>query len=138
MASVNKTIHIGNLGADPETRYTANGDAVTSIRIACTESWTDKNSGEKRESTEWVSITFYRKLAEIAGKYLKKGSQVYIEGRLKTDRYTDKNGVEKYSTKVEATEMKMLGGRQQADQQPQSQQGNRPAQVADLADDIPF
>lgn len=138
MASVNKTIHIGNLGADPETRYTTSGDAVTSIRIACTESWTDKNSGEKRESTEWVSITFYRKLAEIAGKYLKKGSQVYVEGRLKTDKYTDKNGVEKYSTKVEATELKMLGSKQPADQQSQPQQSNRPAQVADLTDDIPF
>lgn len=138
MASVNKTIHIGNLGADPETRYTGSGDAVTNIRIACTESWTDKNSGEKRESTEWVSITFYRKLAEIAGKYLKKGSQVYVEGRLKTERYTDKNGVEKYSTKVEATEMKMLGGKQPAEQQSQPHQNNRPAQVADLTDDIPF
>lgn len=138
MASLNKVQIIGNLGADPETRYTGSGDAVTNIRIACTESWTDKNSGEKRESTEWVSITFYRKLAEIAGKYLKKGSQVYVEGRLKTERYTDKNGVEKYSTKVEATEMKMLGGKQPAEQQSQPQQNNRPAQVADLTDDIPF
>lgn len=122
MASLNKVQIIGNLGADPEVRHTTAGDQVTSIRVACTESWTDKASGQKKESTEWVSVTFYRKLAEIAGKYLKKGSQVYVEGRLKTDKYTDKNGVEKYSTKVEASELKMLGGKGQAEQQPQSQQ----------------
>ena len=133
MASLNKVQIIGNLGADPEVRYTTAGDAVTSIRVACTESWTDKASGQKKESTEWVSVTFYRKLAEIAGKYLKKGSQVYVEGRLKTDKFTDKNGVEKYSTKVEASEMKMLGGRGDA---PQSQQ--QISQVSDLTDDIPF
>ncbi len=138
MASLNKVQIIGNLGSDPETRYTTSGDAVTSIRVACTDTWTDKNSGEKKESTEWVSVTFYRKLAEIAGKYLKKGSQVYVEGRLKTDKYTDKNGVEKYSTKVEATEMKMLGSRD-ASQPQQSQSNNqRSTQVADLTDDIPF
>lgn len=138
MASLNKVQIIGNLGSDPETRYTTSGDAVTSIRVACTDTWTDKNSGEKKESTEWVSVTFYRKLAEIAGKYLKKGSQVYVEGRLKTDKYTDKNGVEKYSTKVEATEMKMLGSRDTS--QPQQSQSNnqRSTQVADLTDDIPF
>lgn len=130
MASLNKVLIIGNLGADPEVRHTASGDQVTSIRVACTETWTDKASGQKKESTEWVSVTFYRKLAEIAGKYLKKGSQVYVEGRLKTDKYTDKNGVEKYSTKVEATEMKMLGGKGQTEQQPQAQQTED--------DDIPF
>ena len=122
MASLNKVQIIGHIGADPEVRHTTAGDQVTSIRVACTETWTDKASGQKKESTEWVSVTFYRKLAEIAGKYLKKGSQVYVEGRLKTDKYTDKNGVEKYSTKVEASELKMLGGKGQAEQQPQSQQ----------------
>lgn len=127
MASLNKVQIIGHLGADPEVRQTTSGDSVTSIRVACTETWTDKASGQKKESTEWVNVTFYRKLAEIAGKYLKKGSQVYVEGRMKTDKFTDKNGVEKYSTKVEASEMKMLGGKGEA--QPQSQQSNA---------DIPF
>lgn len=127
MASLNKVQIIGHLEADPEVRQTTSGDSVTSIRVACTETWTDKASGQKKESTEWVNVTFYRKLAEIAGKYLKKGSQVYVEGRMKTDKFTDKNGVEKYSTKVEASEMKMLGGKGEA--QPQSQQSNA---------DIPF
>lgn len=127
MASLNKVQIIGHLGADPEVRQTTSGDSVTSIRVACTETWTDKASGQKKESTEWVNVTFYRKLAEIAGKYLKKGSQVYVEGRMKTDKFTDKNGVEKYSTKVEASEMKMLGGKGEA--QPQSQQQNQ---------DVPF
>lgn len=122
MASLNKVQIIGNLGAEPEVRYTTAGDAVTSIRVACTETWTDKASGQKKESTEWVNVTFFRKLAEIAGKYLKKGSQVYVEGRMKTEKFTDKNGVEKYSTKVEASEMKMLGSKGEA--QPQSQQSN--------------
>lgn len=117
MASLNKVQIIGNLGADPEVRHTTNGDQVTSIRVACTEKWRDKASGENRESTEWVSVTFFRKLAEIAGQYLRKGSQIYVEGRLKTDKYTDKNGVEKYTTKVEATELKMLGSRDAAPQQ---------------------
>lgn len=119
MASLNRVTIIGNLGADPEVRQTTSGDSVTSIRVACTETWTDKASGQKKESTEWVNVTFYRKLAEIAGKYLKKGSQVYVEGRMKTDKFTDKNGVEKYSTKVEASEMKMLGGKGEAQSQPQ-------------------
>ena len=122
MASLNKVLIIGNLGADPEVRQTNSGDTVTSIRVACTETWTDKASGQKKESTEWVNVTFFRKLAEIAGKYLKKGAQVYVEGRMKTEKFTDKNGVEKYSTKVEASEMKMLGSKGEA--QPQSQQSN--------------
>lgn len=112
MASVNKVILVGNLGADPETRYTASGDAICNIRLATTESWKDKSSGEKREITEWHRVVFYRKLAEIAGQYLRKGSQVYIEGRIKTRKWQDQNGQDRYSTDIEANEMVMLGGRQ--------------------------
>jgi len=107
---VNKVILVGNLGADPETRYTANGGAITSIRIATSEQWTDKQSGQKQERTEWHRIKFFGRLAEIAGEYLKKGRQVYIEGSLRTDKYTDKEGVERYSTDIIANEMQMLGG----------------------------
>ena len=112
MASVNRVTLIGNLGADPETRYMPNGDAVANIRLATTESWKDKASGEKREITEWHRVVFYRKLAEIAGQYLKKGSSVYIEGRIRTRKWQDKEGQERYTTEIEATEMQMLGGRQ--------------------------
>ena len=112
MASVNKVIIVGNLGRDPETRYMPNGEAVTNIAVATTESWKDKNSGEKKELTEWHRITFYRKLAEIAGQYLKKGSQVYVEGRLQTRKWTDKDGIERYTTEIIADTMQMLGGRQ--------------------------
>ncbi|RJG02331.1 single-stranded DNA-binding protein [Noviherbaspirillum sedimenti] len=112
MASVNKAIIVGNLGRDPETRYMPNGDAVTNIAVATTENWKDKNTGEKKELTEWHRITFYRKLAEIAGQYLKKGSQVYVEGRLQTRKWTDKDGNERYTTEIIADSMQMLGGRQ--------------------------
>ena len=112
MASVNKVIIVGNLGRDPETRYMPNGEAVTNIAVATTESWKDKNSGEKKELTEWHRITFYRKLAEIAGQYLKKGSQIYIEGRLQTRKWTDKENVERYTTEIIADTMQMLGSRQ--------------------------
>ena len=112
MASLNKVILIGNLGRDPETRYMPDGGAVTNFSIATTETWKDKNSGEKQEKTEWHRITTYRRLAEIAGEYLKKGSQVYIEGKLQTRKWTDKDGAEKYTTEVIADEMKMLGSRQ--------------------------
>ena len=112
MASVNKVIIVGNLGRDPETRYMPNGEAVTNVAVATTESWKDKNSGEKKELTEWHRITFYRKLAEIAGQYLKKGSQVYVEGRLQTRKWTDKDGVERYTTEIIADTMQMLGSRQ--------------------------
>ncbi|HJW01981.1 MAG TPA: single-stranded DNA-binding protein [Azospira sp.] len=111
MASVNKVILVGNLGADPETRYMPNGDAVANVRLATTESWKDKQSGEKREVTEWHRVVFYRKLAEIVGQYLKKGSSVYIEGRIRTRKWQDKEGQERYTTEIEATEMQMLGGR---------------------------
>ncbi len=112
MASVNKVILLGNLGADPETRYMPNGEAVANIRLATTESWKDKASGEKKEITEWHRVVFYRKLAEIVGQYLKKGASVYVEGRIRTRKWQDKEGQERYTTEIEANEMQMLGGRQ--------------------------
>ena len=111
MASVNKVILVGNLGRDPETRYMPDGGAITNISIATTSTWKDK-SGEKQEATEWHRVAFFGKLAEIAGEYLKKGSQVYVEGKLKTRKWQDKDGQEKYMTEVIADEMKMLGSRQ--------------------------
>lgn len=112
MASVNKVIIVGNLGRDPETRYMPSGDAVTNINVATTDRYKDKQSGEMREATEWHRISFFGKLAEIAGQYLKKGSQVYVEGSLRTRKYTDKDGIEKYATEIRAETMQMLGGRQ--------------------------
>lgn len=157
MASVNKVILVGNLGADPESRYMTNGDAVVNIRLATTESWKDKASGEKRELTEWHRVVFYRKLAEIAGQYLKKGSQVYIEGRIRTRKWQDKEGQERYTTEIEANEMQMLGSRQGMGGDaprdsgggggaPRSSGASRPAPAAqsggggfnDFEDDIPF
>ena len=111
MASVNKVILIGNLGRDPETRYTTGGDAVTNLRIATTETWKDK-SGEKQERTEWHTVVLFGRQAEIAGEYLKKGRPVYIEGRLQTRKYTDKEGVEKYATEIVGDRMQLLGGRE--------------------------
>jgi single-strand DNA-binding protein len=155
MASVNKVILVGNLGADPETRYMTNGDAVCNIRLATTESWKDKNSGEKREITEWHRVVFYRKLAEIAAQYLRKGSQVYLEGRIRTRKWTDKEGQERYTTEIEATEMQMLGRREGqgapmggepagaaggSDYQPAPKKAGNAAKPSfdDLDDDIPF
>lgn len=112
MASVNKVILVGNLGADPEVRYLPNGDAIANVRLATTESWKDKASGEKKEITEWHRIVFFRKLAEIVGQYLKKGSAVYVEGRIRTRKWQDKEGQERYTTEIEASEMQMLGSRQ--------------------------
>ena len=111
MASVNKVILVGNLGRDPETRYMPDGGAVTNFSIATTDSWKDK-AGEKQEKTEWHRISTFQRLAEIAGEYLKKGSQVYIEGRLQTRKWTDKDGVEKFTTEIIADKMQMLGSRQ--------------------------
>ena len=111
MASVNKVILIGNLGRDPETRYMPEGGAITNISIATTEKWKDKN-GEMQEKTEWHRVAFFGKLAEIAGEYLKKGSQVYVEGRLQTRKWQDKDGQDKYMTEVVANVMQMLGSRQ--------------------------
>lgn len=136
MASLNKVTLIGNLGADPETRSMPSGDAVTNIRVATTESWKDK-SGEKKEHTEWHNVVFYRKLAEIAGQYLKKGSQVYIEGSLRTRKWQDKDGQDRYTTEIVATEMKMLGGGKG-----NGEKGNAPAPAVEgsafSGPDIPF
>ncbi|EHP41440.1 single-stranded DNA-binding protein [Cupriavidus basilensis OR16] len=112
MASINKVILVGNLGADPETRYLPSGDAVSNIRLATTDRYKDKTSGEMKEATEWHRIAFFGKLAEIAGQYLRKGSQVYIEGRIRTRKWTDQSGAEKYSTEIVAEQMQMLGSRQ--------------------------
>lgn len=149
MASVNKWIGIGNLGKDPDVRYSASGDAICNFSIACTESWKDKATGEKKEQTEWVRISFFGKLAEICGQYLKKGSQVYIEGSMRTRKWTDKDGQERYTTEIKGAEMKMLGSagdsqRKQPDEgQPapqRSAQGAPPSKASfdDLGDDIQF
>jgi single-strand DNA-binding protein len=121
MKGVNKVIIVGNLGADPETRYTGSGTAITSLRLATSEAWKDKTTGEKQERTEWHRVKLFGKLAEIAGEYLKKGRQVYIEGSLRTDKYTDKDGVERYSTDIIASEMQMIGGNPDG--------GSKPAQA---------
>src|SRR3954466_7800978 len=111
MASVNKVILVGNLGADPETKYLPSGDAVANIRLATTDRWKDKASGEMKEATEWHRIAFFGRLAEIAGEYLKKGSQVYVEGRIRTRKWQDKEGQDRYSTEIVADSMQMLGSR---------------------------
>lgn len=145
MASVNKVILVGRMGADPETRYMPNGDAVANIRLATTESWKDKDSGEKKEITEWHRVVFYRKLAEIVGQYLKKGSAVYVEGRIRTRKWQDKEGQERYTTEIEANEMQMLGGKQgqQESSEPsqKKQSSSEPAKGGgfdEMEDDIPF
>lgn len=162
MASVNKVILVGNLGRDPESRYMPNGDCVCNIAIATTESWKDKNTGEKKEQTEWHRIVLFRKLGEIAAEYLVKGSSVYIEGKLATRKWTDKDGIERYTTEIVADSMQMLGSPRHAqhdDHQedehrtrpsaprngngarsgPASRQGTRPApNFSDMDDDIPF
>lgn len=112
MASVNKVILVGNLGRDPETRYSPDGAAICNVSIATTSQWKDKATGERKEETEWHRVTFYGRLAEIAGEYLKKGRSVYVEGRLKTRKYKDKEGIEKYATDIIADQMQMLGGRE--------------------------
>lgn len=156
MASVNKVIIVGNLGRDPETRYLPSGEAVTNISVATTETWKDKASGEKKEATEWHRISFFGKLAEIAGEYLKKGSQVYVEGQLRTRKYQDKEtGKDRYSTEIRADRMQMLGSRAGAGV-PSDESGGesapkgvatKPAAAAakkpagkfdDMEDDIPF
>jgi single-strand DNA-binding protein len=157
MASVNKVILVGNLGRDPETRYTTSGDAVTNVRLATTDTWKDKN-GEKQERTEWHNIVFYGRQAEIAGEYLKKGRQIYVEGRLQTRKWQDKEGQDRYTTEIIADRMQMLGSREgggssapppePVEREPaaaSSGGGNRkssgaPAKknVDELDDDIPF
>ena len=158
MASVNKVILVGNLGRDPETRYSPDGAAITNVSVATTSQWKDKNTGEKREETEWHRVAFFGRLAEIAGEYLKKGSQVYIEGRLRTRKWQDKeSGADRYTTEIVVDAMQMLGSRQGAGAPPDEEgrpprpQGatarpaGKPASsapagggVADMDDDIPF
>ncbi|WNO60847.1 single-stranded DNA-binding protein [Rheinheimera sp. MMS21-TC3] len=129
---INKVILIGNLGQDPEVRYMPQGGAVANFTIATSESWTDKATNEKKEATEWHRIVIYNRLAEIAGQYLKKGSKVYIEGKLKNRKWTDKEGIERYTTEILANELQMLDGapQQQTGYQPQQQnQGYQPQQT---------
>lgn len=156
MASVNKVILVGNLGRDPEVRYSPDGAAICNLSIATTSQWKDKSSGERREETEWHRVVLYNRLAEVAGEYLKKGRQVYIEGRLKTRKWQDKDtGADRYSTEVVGDQMQMLGGRgggesggdEQPSSAPATQRNARPApqqpqtagsSLADMDDDIPF
>ncbi len=145
MASVNKVILVGNLGKDPESRYMPNGDAVVNITLATTDTWKDKATGEKKEATEWHRIVFFRKLAEIAGQYLKKGSQVYIEGSLKTRKWQDKEGQDRYTTEIVADTMQMLGSRQGMSDAPPRESAPQAAAAKpaasnfnDFEDDIPF
>lgn len=151
MASVNKVILVGNLGKDVELRYTPGGDAVANLTVATSESWKDKNSGEKKEQTEWHRCSCFGKLAEICGQYLKKGAQVYIEGSLRTRKWTDKEGQDRYTTEIRMDQMKMLGSKpdghqnapdqngeyQPADKPQRNSQGAKPS-FDDLGDNIPF
>jgi single-strand DNA-binding protein len=164
MASVNKVIIVGNLGRDPDSRYLPNGDAVCTLSVATTDSWKDKQTGEKKEQTEWHRIVFFGKLAEIAGQYLRKGSAVYVEGSLRTRKWQDKEGQDRYTTEIRADSMQMLGSRpagggggggggdagDDRDQAPASRAADRPRQaptppagssaggIGGMDDDIPF
>ena len=146
---VNKVILVGNLGNDPETRYMPSGDAVTNISVATTESWKDKQSGEQKEKTEWHRVVMFRRLGEIAAEYLRKGSQVYIEGKLRTNKWKDRDGNDRYTTEIIADEMQMLGGRGGAGGGDYSSgggsnkssgggQNSPPPPADDFDDDIPF
>lgn len=147
---INKVILVGNLGADPETRYTPSGTAVANIRVATTKAWKDRNSGEQQERTEWHRVVMFNRLAEVAGEYLKKGSQVYIEGELRTNKWQDQSGNDRYTTEIVANEMQMLGGRggggggSRSDAPAQSEGGGGGGQSQqqsppdDFDDDIPF
>lgn len=149
---VNKVILIGNLGSDPEARYTPNGNAVVTVNIATSASWKDKQSGETQERTEWHRVVFFNRLAEIVNEYLRKGSKVYVEGSLRTRKWTDKNNVEKYTTEIIADEMQMLDGRGASQNAPSDQGHHEPMHAAaaapsnksssaptnDFDDDIPF
>lgn len=151
MAGVNKVILVGNLGADPETRATSGGTSVTNVRLATSENWTDRNSGERQERTEWHRVTFFGRQAEVASQYLRKGSKVYIEGRIQTDKWQDQNGQDRYTTQIIAREMQMLdrrgeggggggggGGYDQAPPPSAPQSSGQPAPREDFDDDIPF
>jgi single-strand DNA-binding protein len=143
---INKVILVGNLGKDPETRSLPSGEAVTNITVATSDSWKDKQTGEQKEQTEWHKVVFFKRLAEIAGQYLKKGSQVYIEGSLRTRKWQDKEGKDRYSTEIVAQEMQMLGGRPGgsgggASYERGKAEASTPAPVAEKSfedDDIPF
>jgi single-strand DNA-binding protein len=147
---VNKVILVGNLGRDPEVKYSASGAAIANVTVATSESWNDKQTGEKQERTEWHRVVFFRRLAEIVGEYLHKGSQVYIEGKLQTRKWQDQNGQDRYTTEIVASDMQMLGSRGDSADYPQQNTGfrkNQPAkQSADQTetddsfadDDIPF
>ena len=144
MASVNKVILVGNLGRDPEVRYMPSGDAMVNLSIATAENWKDKN-GDRQEKTEWHRVVMFGRLAEIAGEYLKKGSQAYIEGRLQTRKWTDKEGQEKYTTEIVADRMQMLGGRSGSSggsggggNSGDNSAGSFSGGIDDLEDDIPF
>jgi len=152
MKGINKVILVGHLGNDPEVRYSANGAAIANISLATSESWKDKQTGEQNERTEWHRVVMFNRLGEIAGEYLRKGSLVYIEGKLQTRKWQDKDGQDRYSTEVVANEMQMLGGRGEGGQQNQApQQNNQPPQPANAPrtnsngtpapgfdDDVPF
>lgn len=148
MASVNKVILVGNIGRDPETRFSPDGAAICNISIATTSQWKDKASGEKREETEWHRCVAYNRLAEIIGEYCKKGRSIYVEGRLKTRKWKDKDtGADRYATDIVIDQMQMLGGRDdsggqqdQPRQQPQRQAATQPSSggLSDMTDDIPF
>ena len=127
MASLNKAQIIGHLGRDPESRFMPSGECVTNIAVATTDKWKDKATGEQKEQTEWHRVTFFGKLAEIANQYLKKGALVFIEGSIKTRKYTDKDGVEKYATEIKGDVMQMLGGQPQGESAPARQQYSQPA-----------
>lgn len=136
---INKAILVGNLGADPETRHTQSGTAVCNFRIATSEAWKDKQSGEQQERTEWHSIVAWGKLGEICGEYLRKGSQVYVEGSLQTRKWQDKDGQDRYTTEIVAREMQMLGGRgERQEPRPAQSPQQAPAPAVDDSSDLPF
>lgn len=141
MAGINKVIIVGHLGNEPEMRSMPNGEAVANISVATSESWTDKTTGERKEVTEWHRIVLYRRLAEIAGQYLHKGSQVYVEGRLKTRKWQDNNGQDRYTTEIQGDNLQMLGtaqARSAAAPKPTAAQPNQPPATDNFDDDIPF
>jgi single-strand DNA-binding protein len=138
LSGLNKVQIIGHLGADPDTRYMPSGKPVTNIRVATSETWKDKESGDKKEKTEWHAVVFFDKLAEIAGEYLRKGSQVYIEGKLQTRKWQDKEGKDRYTTEIVAQQMQMLGGKPQGERAPKQDQPAAAADQPAFDDDIPF
>lgn len=141
MASVNKVIILGNVGKDPETRYLPDGGAVTNVSIATSEQWKDKATGEKKEKTEWHRVVFFQRIAEVAGQYLKKGSSCYVEGKLTTRKWADKEGIERYSTEIHADRLQLLGGKPQQNEGENQPKQSTPAKTGgfdDLDDDIPF